>query len=275
MRNTILIPGFWHGAWSWSLVAEQLAARKIPSVAIDLEGQGLEGVSPAGRWNRPFDPQTYAQEPSGVAGVTATSAAESLVQRLKLIGDGEPCVVVAHSMGGVVATLAAEREPALFDHLVYVAALAPVSGIPAGAYVGSEENAGERGTALLQGDPLAIGASRLDPGDPAGQAAIREALYGDVDLFTASAAVSLLNSDAPAGIATEAFTVTRERFGSVPHTYVACGQDQMIRPALQERFVREIDAVSAAPTAVTHLDSSHSPFLSQPEALAEVIAALW
>ncbi|GLY17676.1 peptidase M13 [Kineosporia sp. NBRC 101677] len=274
MRNTVLIPGFWHGAWSWSLVAEQLAARNLASVALDLEGQGLEGVSPAGRWGRPFDAGAFAQEPSPAAAVTATSAAGSLIRRLRLIGDGEPCVVVAHSMAGVVATLAAELEPALFAHLVYVAALAPVSGVPAGAYVGSEENAGELGTGLLQGDPAAIGASRIDPGDPAGQAAIREAFYADVDPITAGAAIGLLNTDAPVGIAAEAFAVTPQRFGSVPHTYVTCAQDNMIRLPLQERFVREIDAVSARPTTVVPLDTSHSPFLSRPEALAGVIAGV-
>lgn len=38
-------------------------------------------------------------------------------------------------------------------------------------------------------------------------------------------------------------------------------------------FDTEIDAVSSAPTTVTELDSAHSPFLSQPAALAEAIAA--
>ncbi|MDP9829620.1 pimeloyl-ACP methyl ester carboxylesterase [Kineosporia succinea] len=70
-------------------------------------------------------------------------------------------------------------------------------------------------------------------------------------------------------------TATRERFGSVPHTYVVCTQDNMIRPALQRRFVREIDAVSQHATKVVDLESSHSPFLSQPAVLAEAIASAW
>jgi hypothetical protein len=51
-------------------------------------------------------------------------------------------------------------------------------------------------------------------------------------------------------------------------------RDNMVRPALQHRLVMEIDAVSARPTVVTELDCSHSPFLSQPAALAEFIASL-
>jgi hypothetical protein len=42
---------------------------------------------------------------------------------------------------------------------------------------------------------------------------------------------------------------------------------------LQRLFIKEIDAVSSKPTAVVELDSSHSPFLSQPAALAAAIAA--
>jgi hypothetical protein len=55
---------------------------------------------------------------------------------------------------------------------------------------------------------------------------------------------------------------------------VVCTKDNTVPVALQRRFVREIDAVSNAPTTVLELDSSHSPFLSQPAALATAIAGL-
>ncbi|MET0491768.1 MAG: alpha/beta fold hydrolase [Actinoplanes sp.] len=275
MRNVVLIPGFWHGTWCWSLVTEQLAARGVPSVAVDLQGQGVEGTSPAARWSRPFDASAYATESSAVSGVTATTAAKALVERLRLIGGGGPSVVVAHSMGGVVATLAAEMEPALVSHVVYVAAFVPAKGLPAGAYVTSDENDGQLGTPLLRADPFVVGASRLDTGDVSAHQAIRDALYGDVPPETADAVIGLLTPDAPVGLAAEAFTVSRERFGAVPHTYLRCGEDRMIRPALQDRFIREIDEVSDTATRVVQLGTSHSPFLSQPVAVAEAIATAW
>ena len=64
------------------------------------------------------------------------------------------------------------------------------------------------------------------------------------------------------------FRVTDGRHGAVPHTYVTCTRDNTVPIALQRRFITEIDAVSQAPTTVVELDSSHSPFLSQPAALA-------
>jgi pimeloyl-ACP methyl ester carboxylesterase len=274
MRTVVLVHGFWHGSWCWGPVTEQLAGRGVPSVAVDLDGHGLKSRSPFSRWSRPFDPAAFATEPSGAAAVTATSAAATLVRQLEVIGGGEPCVVAAHSMGGTVATAAAELAPELFAHLVYVTAFAPVSGRPAGTYVSLPENAGSMVGDLQSADPAVTGTLRIDTGDRDRHAAIRKTFYGDVDEVTATAAISLLCPDAPAGIPGEAFAVTPGRYGAIPHTYITCAKDNAIPIALQRRFVKEINAVSGTPTAVSELDSSHSPFLSQPAALATPIAEL-
>jgi pimeloyl-ACP methyl ester carboxylesterase len=233
MRKVILVHGFWHGSWCWSLVTEQLAGQGIQSVAVDMDGHGLKSRPPLSRWDRPFDRAAFATEPSPVAGVTASSAAETLVGQLKVIGGGEPCVVAAHSMGGVVATAAAELAPELFAHLVYVTAFAPVSGLPAAAYIGSPEDEGSMVPDLLAADPAVMGALRIDTSDRGRHAAIREAFYGDVDKATTTAAIPI---------------------------------------ALQRRFITEIDAISQTPTTVIELGTSHSSFLSQPAALAAAIA---
>jgi pimeloyl-ACP methyl ester carboxylesterase len=272
VRNVIFVHGFWHGSWCWSLVAAHLAGRGVPSVAVDLDGHGLKSRSPASRWDRPFQPDTFATDPSGVAAVTTSSAAATLVEQVRVIGGGEPCVVVVHSMSGTVVTAAAELEPSLFSHLVYVCAFAPVTGVPAAEYVSSPQNEGSMVLPLLVADPAVVGAVRIDPGDPGRHARIREAFYGDVDDATAKAAISLLGTDAPVGIPAEAFSVTPGRYGTVAHTYVMCTKDNAIPIALQRRFVDEINAVSAAPTVAVELDSGHSPFLSQPAELAAVIA---
>lgn len=272
MKHVVLVPGFWHGTWCWSTIAPELARRGISSIAVDLQGQGLDGASPSCRWARPFNGSAFATEKSEVAHLTATSAAEALVGQLRMIGGGGPSVVVAHSMGGVVATLAAEMEPALVSRLVYIAAFAPVAGVPAGADVSSELNVDELGTSLLRADPFAVGASRVDTGDPESREAIRAALYADVPVRTAQAAIDMLNADAPVGIAAETITVTRERFGSVAHTYLVCTEDRMVRPALQRKIVGDIDRASQSATGTVELASSHSPFLSRPVEVAEVIA---
>lgn len=268
----VLVHGFWHGGWCWSLVTERLAAQGVLSAAIDLDGHGLKSRDPHARWARPFDAVAFAAEPSPVAAVTASSAAATLVEQIRAIGGGLPCLVVAHSMGGVVATAAAELAPELIAGLVYVSAFAPVSGLPAASYLTSPENAGEVMTSLFVGDPAVTGALRLDTGDASRHAALRETFYGDVDNAAAAAAIALFSSDGPVGILGETLAVTTRRYGSVPHTYVVCTRDKVIPVALQRRFIKEIDAVSAAPTTVVEFSTSHSPFLSEPTALADVIA---
>jgi len=270
----VLVHGMWHGGWCWSLVTEELAARGLRSVAVDLDGHGLKARPPRSKWGRPMGTEAFATEPSRVAEVSALSAAATLVEQIRRIGGGGLCLVVAHSMGGVVATAAAEDAPELFAGLVYVCAYAPVSGLPAAAYAVSQENAGVRMDGLIKGDPRKTGGLRIDTEDVSLHAKIREAFYNDLDEATATAAISLLSTDGPAGIPATAFEVTAARYGAIPHAYVMCTRDNMVRPALQRRLIKEIDAVSARPTVVTELDSSHSPFLSQPGALADVITSL-
>ncbi|MGW1506518.1 alpha/beta fold hydrolase [Streptomyces mirabilis] len=270
----VLVHGLWHGSWCWSLVTEHLAGLGVPSVAVDLDGHGLKGGSPQARLRRPFDPAAYAAAPSPVATVTASSAAGTLIGQLRRIGGGRPCVLVAHSMGGVVATLVAERAPDLVSELVYVSAFAPVGGTSAADSLATPENAGEMVSGLLVSDPTMVGALRQDTDDPERRDAVREVFYGDVDDATAAAAISLLGPDGPAGIAGEPVTVTAERYGAIPHTYLVCLRDKVVPVALQRRFVAEIDAVSARPTGVVEFDTSHSPFLSRPAELAEAIATV-
>jgi len=250
MTTVVLVHGFGHASWCWSLVTERFAARGLPSVAVDLDGQGLKSTMPPGS-------------------VTASSAAATLVDQIRRIGRGEPCVVVAHSMGGTVATAAAEIEPSLFAELIYVAAYAPVAGLPTMAYFAEPESAGEMVTRLLVGDPAQTGMLRIGLDD---RTAIRETFYGDVEPVIADAAIALLSSGAPVGIPVETLTVTPQRYGSVPKAYVLCERDTTVVPvALQRRMIREIDAVSAASTVVIDMDAAHSPFLSRPDDFVNAI----
>lgn len=48
-----------------------------------------------------------------------------------------------------------------------------------------------------------------------------------------------------------------------------------IRPAAQRRFITEADAAFPDnPTSVVALDASHSPFLSMPDQVADIVKEL-
>ena len=269
----LLLHGYWHGAWCWSEVLARLTAAGRQALAVDMAGHGLRARRPASPTARPFDAAALATEPSP-AQADLDEAAELFIAQAQALGGGAPVTAVAHSMGGNVLTRAVQEAPGLFAHAVYVTAFMPASGVPAGAYIFSPENEGDLAGASLVADPAVIGGLRLDTTsrDPAYRQQLREAFFGDVPVHVADAAIGLLTPDAPAGIAAGATTLTADNWGSVPRTYVVCTKDRALQPAMQRKFIELADAAFPANrTAVHTLDSSHSPFLSMPDRLADII----
>ena len=270
----LFLHGYWHGSWCWAEVLARLTGAGTRALAVDLAGHGLRARHPAAVTRRPFDASLLATGASPVADVDLDQADELLLSQLEQLGAGDPVVVVAHSMGGVVLTRAAQLAPGLVAHAVYLAAIMPASGVPAGAYVRMPENAGGLVSPSLVADPAAIGALRLDVAstEPKYRQQLREAFYGDVAPAVADAAIALLTPDAPTAITLGTTTLTADGWGSVPRPYVACTRDMAIRPDLQQRFIAAADAAFPGnPTSVHTLDSSHSPFLSMPGQVAAIV----
>lgn len=271
----VLVHGYWHGSWCFAPVVESLAARGRCAVAVDMAGHGIYARRPRSLYTNPFSMQAFATERSPVADVDLDAAAHLLKAQLTRIGGGAALTVLAHSMAGTVLTRVAQDAPHLVARAVYLNAAMPASGTSALAYSQIPENDGELAVPCLVGDPGEIGAMRLHvgSGDQDYRRKVRAAFYADVDEATADAAIALLSPDAPLGIAAGTTRLTVDGWGSVPRSYLTCSQDMAIRPALQRKFiVAADDAFPDNPTQVVQLDASHSPFLSVPEALAEVIA---
>ena len=174
-------------------------------------------------------------------------------------------------------TRVAQQSPRLVTHAVYLAAFMPASDTPAAAYFTAPENAGELISGLLQADPSVIGALRLDPGSNnlTYRSGLRRTFFGDVKPAIADAAIGLLTPDAPAKIALGETSLTADGWGALPRTYVFCSRDMAMRPPLQKRFITEADAAFPNnPTSVVTLDASHSPFLSMPRQVADIVTRL-
>lgn len=162
-----------------------------------------------------------------------------------------PVVLVGHSYGGVVITEAADRIPNL-ERLIYIAALVPELGQSA-----SEASPGVGGRTLLdeaievEGDYL-----RLDP-DRA-----KAALYQDCTDEVAAWAVSNLTTQTLASLRSPRSSFDVE----VPSYYVRCSLDNAIDPRVQEVMAGRCNEVAT-------MESGHSPMLSQPNALCDLILA--
>ena len=73
----------------------------------------------------------------------------------------------------------------------------------------------------------------------------------------------------------EPLALSVDRWGGIPRTYLSCTGDNAFPVAVHRRFVREADAFTPDnPTDMREMETSHSPFLSQPERLAEVLLGL-
>lgn len=85
--------------------------------------------------------------------------------------------------------------------------------------------------------------------------------YNDVDTTTAESAVCQLGYQSYASMRQE---LTAIAWKTIPSTYVVCESDNAIPVAAQELMAERADAV-------VRMNTSHSPFLSQPAALAQLI----
>ncbi|MBV1960502.1 MAG: hypothetical protein KUG52_00815, partial [Immundisolibacteraceae bacterium] len=96
---------------------------------------------------------------------------------------------------------------------------------------------------------------------------IEEIFYHDCDPAEAASAKARLTPQAAAPI-NSAVQLTADNFGKVPRDAIVCLQDRAIHPDLQREMYRDGNCAE-----LFELDSGHSPFLSMPGQLAEVIEA--
>jgi hypothetical protein len=82
-----------------------------------------------------------------------------------------------------------------------------------------------------------------------------------------------LDPDLPVAVALDEARGTAERWGRLRRTFIRCSNDQTVPPALQDRMIAEADEATPRNRFRVHtLASSHSPFASMPDALAQVLA---
>lgn len=234
--TAVLVHGAWHGGWCFDRVVPLLDATGVDSVAVDLPGHG-------------DDPGPFSDLHGDAARVRAV--VDSI--------DGD-VVLLGHSYGGAVITEAG-THPAV-SHLVYLASFPLDDGESCMACAVTES---ERAQISIDGPTLAD----AFVSHPDGTATITAegaatCFFHDCDPGTVRWAVERLG---PQPMATLGDTPTAVAWRERPSTYVVCSDDQAVDPRLQRIVGRRCGSVLEWPT-------SHSPFLSRPELVADLIRGL-
>ena len=235
MSRIILVHGAWHGAWCWNQLIPLLQQAGHQVIAPDLPGHGSDAT-----------PRNKISLKRYVASL------ETL-----LLSDDQPAVLIGHSMGGVVISQLAERHPEKIEKLIFVCGFLLKNGETVATKNGSKP--------ALLGENMRISEDGLSV--TINPEAIEEIFYHDCDPAEAASAKARLTPQAAAPI-NSAVQLTADNFGKVPRDAIVCLQDRAIHPDLQREMYRDGNCAE-----LFELDSGHSPFLSMPGQLAEVIEA--
>lgn len=263
MTTFILLHGSFHAAWNWHRVAPRLGERGHRSIAIDLPAHGRDQTSP--RW-------------------ASLSANVARVNEVIDQTEGD-VVLVAHSRMGIVISQVAEERSARISGLVYLAAYLVPDGKAMMDY------------ALLDSDSLVV--RNVTPALPSWllkgllrvtqhrigrwllactlpmaaqrhvlkRESYREALYHDCADDIVALANVLLEPE-PNWPGFTPLRLSEHRYGRVPKVYIECRQDRAVTPKLQRMMLRDSPC-----DRVFSMDTSHSPFFSQPERLVDLLVA--
>jgi len=267
-----------------------LEANGFACLTLDLPGAGANAIAPAAAGRRPFDPAAFAAEPSPMAQVTQaerTQAVVALVRRAAVSGEGAgkgadkgagkgKVVLVGHSAGGMTVSAVAEKVPELLHAVVYLAGFMVANGMSLLQMLLHESMSSALAPGLFVGDPMAIGATRINARsvDPTYRARLKASFYADVPDAVFARAASRLHCDEPNGGALTPSDITPGRYGSVARHYIRTTQDCAVPLAGQDHMIAVMDDALGSRTETHTLESSHSPFYSQPGALSEILVGI-
>jgi pimeloyl-ACP methyl ester carboxylesterase len=239
MARFVMVHGAFAGAWIWEPLARELEQAGHTVEAFDLPGSG--------------------DDPTPVGEVTLHAYADRVCE---VLGERpEEAVLVANSMGGVVATQAAAQCPDRLAAVVYVAAFLPQDGQSLLALTELPEGEGDQVQAnlVVEGDP---------PVATLPEATFRESIFACCSDEVLDWAVERRGRQ-PVVPFTEPVELGGFAFDGIRVGYVLCTRDEAIPPALQRRMIE-----SAGVDEVVELDTDHAPHLSRTGELAEILDRL-
>ena len=191
-------------------------------------------------------------EVSVVQNPTVSHAADVAVTKRAIDAVGEPVILVGHSYGGAVITEAGNHPNVAA--LVYIAAFAP--------------DAGESVNTLIADPPPGAPVPPILPPQEGflflDREKFHESFAGDL---SAEQAAFMADSQVPWGVDALSGTISEPAWRSKPSWYLIATDDRMIPPPAQHAMSER------AGSTVIEVAGSHSIYVSQPTAVADLIKA--
>ncbi|ESQ46293.1 hypothetical protein EUTSA_v10000487mg [Eutrema salsugineum] len=244
-KHFVLVHTLCHGAWSWYKVKTQLEAAGHCVTAMDLAASGIN--------------TTRVEEIQ-----TLTDYTKPLLEIMSSLGLEEKVILVAHSMGGIPAALAADIFPCKVAAIVSLTSSMPDTNNPP-AYVFQKVLASIPPEEFLD----TMFGSYGTPDRPlemalSGPEFMAKKLYQlspveDLELAKMLVRVNPLVTNNLAG--TKSFT--EEGYGSVTRIYIICGEDNIV-PVETQRWIIS----NFPPKEVMEIkDADHMAMNSKPKEL--------
>lgn len=277
-NGVVLVHGAWHDHHTWDSVVTFLEAEGCVAKAIDLPGAGANAPRPSSFDRRPLDLVAFGTEPSPNAGVTQNERTAATIEAVREVNaqTGGKAVVLGHSLGGLTVSSVVEEIADEVSAAVYLTAFMLPPGMLAVQMIQHELMAEALVPSLFMADPEQVGALRIDTASPDAdyKARLKEAFYADLSDDQFEVALRHLHPDEPVQVAAVPSSVSPGCFGTVARHYIECTEDRAITHAGQQEMIRLIDEAMGEKTIVHQLNTSHSPFYSEPGALANLVARI-
>ena len=234
----VFVHGGFHAAWCWSRTIPELEKLGHEAVAVDLPGHGAR-----------LDEES-----------TIANRRDAIVSVLRA-GD----VLVGHSGGGFDATVAADAATDLVSHIVYLAAALPREGRTypeAMAMRDSEDGEFDADVGEMLGYLNFSDDGAMTFADFEGA---WKYFYHDCDEQTARWAFDHLGPERFGDTTVTPVSVPRFWAADLPRSFIRCLQDRSMPRWLADTVTRRLGVEPLT------IDTSHSPFLSRPRELAELL----
>lgn len=231
IATVILVHGALLTSQSWLPVQDYLQKHEINVISMDVPGRAGDKID--------------------AKSASLDLAAKKLCKIVKQ--QTGPVILAAHSQGGAVITQAVGRCGRHINGLIYITAVVPHNGEKAFDLLGNEDNQNFEKVASLNEQR---GEYQINTNAP-----IKEMFMADAENSKAKFAIEHMVAE-PARIGDDKLHYSQAIFDSIPKFYIKTSNDKIILPATQDKYIQREKFAK-----VYVLESSHSPFVSQPETL--------